>query len=145
MDFCRSRGILITAYSPLGSSDRPWAKPEDPQLSDDVKLRQIAKKYSKTPTQIVLRYQVQRGNITIVRSLTPSKIEENIRIFDSELSSEDMRYIDGFDCNGRTCRFERCVKIAQKEETTLQYFLVSALWTIFTIRFTMTIECLQKD
>lgn len=107
MDFCRSRGILITAYSPLGSPDRPWAKPEDPQLLDDVKLRQIASKYGKTPAQIVLRYQVQRGNITIPKSVTMGRIEENIRIFDFELTPEDMRYIDSFDCNGRVCRFER--------------------------------------
>lgn len=109
MDFCRARGILITAYCPLGSPDRPWAKPEEPQLLDDVKLRQIASKYNKTPVQVVLRYQVQRGNITIVRSSTKSGIEENVRIFDFELSAEDIRYISKFECNGRTCRFERFV------------------------------------
>lgn len=107
MDFCRSRGILITAYSPLSSLDRPWAKPDEPQLLDDVKLRQIANKYKKTPVQIVLRYQVQRGNITIVKSLTKSRIEENMHIFDFELTPEDMRYIGSLECNGRTCRFER--------------------------------------
>lgn len=107
MEFCRSRGILITAYSPLGSPDRPWANPDDPQLLDDVKLRRIANKYNKTPAQVVLRYQVQRGNITVVRSLTKSRIEENMNIFDFELSLEDMKYIGSFECNGRICKFER--------------------------------------
>lgn len=109
-EFCRARGILITAYSPIGSPDRPWAKPDDPQLLDDVKLRQIANKYNKTPVQVVLRYQVQRGNITIVKPLTHSQIEEEMRIFDFELSAEDMRYIASFECDGRTCRFERLPK-----------------------------------
>lgn len=105
-EFCLSKGITITAYSPLGSPDRPWAKADDPQLLDDQKLRQIAQKYGKTPAQIVLRYQIQRGNITIPKSVTPSRILENISIFDFNLSPEDVSYIDSFDCNGRVCAFE---------------------------------------
>lgn len=106
MDFCASRSITITAYSPLGSPDRPWAKPNDPQLLDDQKLRQIAQKYGKTPAQIVLRYQVQRGNITIPKSVTKERILENINIFDFQLSPDDVAYLDSFDCNGRVCAFE---------------------------------------
>lgn len=91
----------------MGSPDRPWAKPEDLQLLDDNKLTQIANKYKKTPAQIVLRYQVQRGNITIPKSVTKSRIKENFEIFDFELSVEDVAYIDTFDCNGRVCVSER--------------------------------------
>lgn len=90
----------------MGSPDRPWAKAGDPQLLDDEKLKQIGKKYNKTPAQIVLRYQVQRGNITIPKSVTKSRIKENLDIFDFTLTPEDMSYIDSFDCNGRVCPFE---------------------------------------
>lgn len=57
-DFCKEKEIVITAYSPLGSPDRPWAKPNDPKLLDDVKLLELGKKYNKSPAQILLRYQV---------------------------------------------------------------------------------------
>ncbi|KAJ9579568.1 hypothetical protein L9F63_004753 [Diploptera punctata] len=103
LDYCKSKNIVITAYSPLGSPDRPWAKPDDPQLMDDPKLKNVAEKYHKTPAQILLRYQIQRGNITIPKSVTKSRIEQNFNIFDFELADEDMKYIDTFDCDGRVC------------------------------------------
>jgi len=59
IEFCKERAITITAYSPLGSKDRPWAKPEDPALLEDKKLVEMAKQLNHTPAQIVLRYQVK--------------------------------------------------------------------------------------
>lgn len=49
----------------------------------------------------MLRYLVQRGLITIPKSITKSRIKENFEIFDFELAGEDVAYIDTFDCNGR--------------------------------------------
>ncbi|XP_018327798.1 aldose reductase [Agrilus planipennis] len=101
--FCKSKNIVVTAYSPLGSPDRPWAKPDDPKLMDDPKLIEISKKYGKTPAQILLRYQIQLGHITIPKSVNNQRIKENFNIFDFELTPQDMVYIDTFDCNGRIC------------------------------------------
>ncbi|CAH0559517.1 unnamed protein product [Brassicogethes aeneus] len=103
IDFCRSKDISVTGYSPLGSPDRPWAKPEDPQLLEDPKLKELAQKYGKTPAQILLRYQVERGVITIPKSVTKSRIQQNFEIFDFHLAPEDIKYLDTFDCNGRMC------------------------------------------
>jgi len=99
--FCKERDITLTAYSPLGSPDRPWAKPDDPKLLDDTKIQAIAAKHKKSPAQIVLRWQVQRGVIVIPKSVTPSRIVENSELFDFTLSEEEMSVIDSFDCNGR--------------------------------------------
>lgn len=105
-EFCKSKGITITAYSPLGSPDRPWAKPDDPLLLDDPKIKQLSEKYQKTPAQIVLKYNVQRGNITIPKSVTKSRIQENFNIWDFELTADDIALINTFDCNGRICPYD---------------------------------------
>ena len=99
--FCKEKGITITAYSPLGSPDRPWAQPGDPLLMDDPKIQAIATKHSKSPAQVLIRWQVQRGVIVIPKSVTPARIEENANIFDFQLSAEQMEEIESFDCNGR--------------------------------------------
>ncbi|XP_033330624.2 aldo-keto reductase 1B isoform X2 [Megalopta genalis] len=100
---CMEKGILITAYSPLGCPDRPWAKPDDPKLLDDKKLGELAKKYNKTLAQVLIRYQLDRGHIVIPKSVTKSRIAENAEVFDFKLTPEDIAYIDTFDCNGRIC------------------------------------------
>nr|AGQ45614.1 aldo-keto reductase [Agrotis ipsilon] len=100
-DFCEARNIKITAYSPLGSPDRPWAKPGDPNLLDDPKLKAIADRLGKTVAQVLIRYQIDRGVIVIPKSVTKSRIESNFDVFDFKLSQEDLDLIDSFDCNGR--------------------------------------------
>ena len=101
LDFCKERGITITAYSPLGSPDRPWAQPGEPLLLDDPKIKAIATKHSKSPAQVLIRWQVQRGVIVIPKSVTLTRIEENANVFDFQLSVEEMKEIESFDCNGR--------------------------------------------
>ena len=58
IEFCKFKDICMTAYSPLGSPDRPWAKPTDPKLLEDEKLVELAKKKGKSPAQIAIRWQV---------------------------------------------------------------------------------------
>lgn len=99
---CKARGIEIVAYSPFGSPDRPWQKPEDPVVKlDDPKLVAIGKKFKKTSAQIILRYLVEIGTCPIPKSTNKERLMQNIDIFDIKLDSEDISYLEKFECNGR--------------------------------------------
>ncbi|XP_076241670.1 aldo-keto reductase 1B-like [Calliopsis andreniformis] len=103
-DFCAKRGISITAYSPFGSPRRPWAKPGDPQVTMEApEIVEIAKKYEKTPAQVILRYLVDIGTIPIPKSSSKERISQNINIFDFTLTPEEIATLDKLDCGIRVC------------------------------------------
>ncbi|NJP39647.1 aldo/keto reductase [Oscillospiraceae bacterium HV4-5-C5C] len=80
---CRSRHILLEAYSPLGVGKALQA-PE---------LVALAQKYGKSPAQICLRWSLQNGFLPLPKSVTPARIRENLQVFDFELAEADMQTI----------------------------------------------------
>jgi diketogulonate reductase-like aldo/keto reductase len=89
--FCRKHKIQFEAWSPLMRG----------QIVDIPQIRKIAGSYGKTPAQVVLRWDLQHGVVTIPKSVRRSRIIENADIFDFELSSEDMAALDALDRNRR--------------------------------------------
>ncbi|KAF2866186.1 NADP-dependent oxidoreductase domain-containing protein [Massariosphaeria phaeospora] len=80
VDFCKAKGIHITAYSPLGSTGSPLFK-------DEV-VNEVAKKHSVGPGTVLLSYHLARGSSVLAKSVTPSRIDENrklISLNDSEM------------------------------------------------------------
>ncbi|XP_067656995.1 aldo-keto reductase family 1 member B1-like [Haliotis asinina] len=109
ISFCRGKGLVVTAYSPLGSADNPQFKsdPSFRRLFDEPSLEAVAKKYGKSIAQVVLRWGIQRNTVVIPKSVTPSRIQENFQIFDFELTQEDMDVISALNRNFRACVFHR--------------------------------------
>ncbi|MBB6673373.1 aldo/keto reductase [Cohnella nanjingensis] len=81
--YCRQHGIQLEAWSPLmqGNLDQPL-------------LRSLADKYGKSPAQIVLRWDLQKGVVTIPKSSNPQRIAENADIFDFSLTDEEVGRIE---------------------------------------------------
>ncbi|XP_063483758.1 aldo-keto reductase family 1 member A1 isoform X1 [Symphalangus syndactylus] len=98
---CQARGLEVTAYSPLGSSDRAWRDPDEPVLLEEPVVLALAEKYGRSPAQILLRWQVQRKVICIPKSITPSRILQNIKVFDFTFSPEEMKQLNALNKNWR--------------------------------------------
>jgi len=90
VEFCQQNNIIVVAYAPLGAPDRGWSKSGDPIPLENPKLLELAKKHNKTPAQVILRWLHQRNIVVIPKSVTPSRLAQNIQIFDFELSQEDI-------------------------------------------------------
>ncbi len=83
----REHGIATEAWAPIGQG----------RVLEDLVLREIAGRYGKSVAQVVLRWQIQHGNIVFPKSVRPERIRENIAIFDFALEPTDVETIDALD------------------------------------------------
>lgn len=100
---CKKHDIHVTAYSPLGSGDRPWGKPDEPVLEDKI-LKGVGDKYNKSVAQVCIRWQIQRGVSAVPKSVNPGRIAQNFDVFDFELTDEDMKTVTACNKPWRSCK-----------------------------------------
>jgi methylglyoxal/glyoxal reductase len=89
--FCQEHGIQLEAWSPLMQG----------QLLDNEVLQGIAQKHNKSVAQVILRWDLQNGVVTIPKSIKEHRIIENSQVFDFELTAEDMEAIDSLNQDQR--------------------------------------------
>ncbi|MCR4791801.1 MAG: aldo/keto reductase [Lachnospiraceae bacterium] len=90
-EYSREKGMLLEAYSPLGTG----------RIFESQGMAGMSEKYGKTIAQICIRWGLQRGYLPLPKSVTPSRIEENLKVFDFEIDEDDMEYIAGIDAGVR--------------------------------------------
>jgi 2,5-diketo-D-gluconate reductase A len=89
--YCGERQIAVEAWSPIAQG----------KVLSDPTIGAIAERHGKTPAQVVLRWHIQRGDIVFPKSVTPTRVKENIDIFDFELPGEDVEAISALNRDER--------------------------------------------
>jgi methylglyoxal/glyoxal reductase len=90
--FCKNNNIQLEAYSPLTRGKR----------LNHPKILELAKKYNKTPAQVLIRWSLQHNVIVIPKSIHEARIKENSQVFDFQLEPKDMKLLDSLNENLRT-------------------------------------------
>ncbi|XP_066541604.1 aldo-keto reductase family 1 member B1 [Hoplias malabaricus] len=111
VEYCKSKNIVLTAYSPFGSPGRPkelHRGDRDPEnLLKDPVVGEIAAKHKRTPAQVLLRFHIEQDTAVIPKSVKPNHILENTRIFDFSLDEEDMRALRSLNRGWKACLLEQ--------------------------------------
>lgn len=91
LEFCKNNQIALTAYSPLGSSDRTkeMKAENEPSLLDNDVVKKIAEKRNATAAQVLIKWSVDRGTAVIPKSTNPGRIKENLASEKLALTQED--------------------------------------------------------
>lgn len=97
IEFCQKNDIVVSAYAPIGSGK---------DLLENETISKIANKHTKSPAQVCLRWGIQRNLVMLPKSVTPSRISENIQVFDFTLSDNDMAEIKSVNKNSRVYGLE---------------------------------------
>uniref|UniRef100_A0A672LEP2 alcohol dehydrogenase (NADP(+)) n=1 Tax=Sinocyclocheilus grahami TaxID=75366 RepID=A0A672LEP2_SINGR len=107
IEFCKSKNIALTAYSPFGSPGRPSEFQRgdmDPMmLLQDPVVGEIGKKHKQTPGQVLCSIYFSQDIVVIPKSMKPHHILENTKIFDFTLDEEDMNALRSLNRGWKAC------------------------------------------
>ncbi len=91
---------LRETHEALGIKTQSWSPLGQGKLLDNAVIGKIAGKYGRTPAQVIIRWHIDAGLIVIPKSVTPSRIAENFKVFDFKLDADDLKQIDTLDTPG---------------------------------------------
>jgi len=98
--FLASHSIQMVAFSPFGSPDLPWGEML-PHILADSKLLEVAASVQRSPAQVVLRWQIQRGVAVIPKSVIQAELEDNLKVWGWSLSKEQMEVVSSLETGVR--------------------------------------------
>lgn len=103
LDWCRKNNVVVTAFAPLGSGDRPEniRNTDVIELLDHPVLQQIAKETGRTPAAVALAWNLARGTAVIPKSIHPARLKENLQAASLSLSPSQRERIDQLNCGLR--------------------------------------------
>lgn len=103
LEFAQQQGVHLTAYSPLGSPDRPEGMKvaDEPVLMENPKIKEIAQHHQVSPAQVLIAWGLHRGTAVIPKSVNPKRIEQNLAAAEISLTSADMEEIANLDRHRR--------------------------------------------
>jgi len=101
-EFCKKNNILVTSYTPLGN---PGINTSEVTPLTDPTIQDIANKHGKTTAQVIIRWHLELDLVVIPKSVTNSRIEENLNVWDFSLTEEDHARIAALDQNKRVVSF----------------------------------------
>lgn len=103
LDFCKENHVHVTAYSPLGSVDRPTVMKakNEPVLLEDSVIKAIAKRHHASPAQILIAWALHLGIAVVPKSVNPQRIRQNFESSKVILTESEMEEIAGLDLHRR--------------------------------------------
>ncbi|MGB7087996.1 MAG: aldo/keto reductase [Phormidesmis sp.] len=103
LDYCQDQGIRLTAYSPLGSGDRPESmkQKDEPPLLENEAVKAIAQKEGLSTAQLLIAWAIDRGTVVIPKSTNAERIAENLAAATHSLSGEARSALDEIDIQYR--------------------------------------------
>ncbi len=104
--YCKKNNVLLTAYAPLGSGDRPanLKGKQEQSLLDNPEVVRIARENRFTPAQVLIRWAVERNTVVIPKSVNPGRLMENMGAMGIKLSHENMESLRGLNSDARYVR-----------------------------------------
>jgi len=97
LNFCLENDIHYTAYSPLGSRDRPGRAEDEVDMFEDAVVKGVADKHAVHPAQILIKWAEARGTSVIPKSVNPTRLKNNLDSANIPLDEADMTALNGLD------------------------------------------------